>query len=106
MDTKQREEIKKKLIFGDILTRSVEEGYKSLRKKDKKEFSNIILTEKERFKKHKLLTQTNIFKVRNTKENKTTRVENSVKQLILDFFNDDAVAELQLIKKSTKLKTK
>lgn len=69
VDTKQREEIKKKLIFGDILTRSVEEGYKSLRKKDKKEFSNIILTEKERFKKHKLLTQTNIFKVRNTKEN-------------------------------------
>ncbi|CAG4970012.1 unnamed protein product [Parnassius apollo] len=41
-----REEIKERLMFGEILSRSVGEGYKCLRKKDKKEFSNVVMTEK------------------------------------------------------------
>ncbi|CAG4991523.1 unnamed protein product [Parnassius apollo] len=40
VSTQKREEIKERLMFGEILSRSVGEGYKCLRKKDKKEFSN------------------------------------------------------------------
>ncbi|CAG9788822.1 unnamed protein product [Diatraea saccharalis] len=45
VNTEKREEIKKKLVFGEILSRSIGEGYKSLRKKDKKEFSNIVIVD-------------------------------------------------------------
>ncbi|CAG5053991.1 unnamed protein product [Parnassius apollo] len=68
VNTQKREEIKERLMFGEILSRSVREGYKCLRKKDKKEFSNVVMTEKEKFKKYKLLTQTKIFTVRDKKE--------------------------------------
>ncbi|CAG4970818.1 unnamed protein product [Parnassius apollo] len=50
VNTQKREEIKKRLMFGEILSRSVGEGYKCLKKKDKKEFSDVVMTEKEKFK--------------------------------------------------------
>ncbi|CAG5002376.1 unnamed protein product [Parnassius apollo] len=50
VNTQKREEIKEQLMFGEILSRSVREGYKCLRKKDKKEFSNVVMTKKESLK--------------------------------------------------------
>lgn len=89
VDSERREEIKKKLIFGEILSRSVGEGYKCLRKKDKKEFSDLVMTEKEKFKEYKLLTKTKSFTVRNKTDNKTAnKNKNLTEQIILDFFND------------------
>ncbi|CAG5056018.1 unnamed protein product [Parnassius apollo] len=85
INTQKREDIKERLMFGEILSRSVGEGYKCLRKKDKKEFSNVVITEKEKFKKYKLLTQTKIFTVRDKKENKTAKNENLKEQLILEY---------------------
>ncbi|CAG5037596.1 unnamed protein product [Parnassius apollo] len=72
VNTQKREEIKEQLMFGEILSRSVGKGYKCLRKKDKKEFSNVVMMEKEKFKKYKLLTQTKMFTVRD-KKNKTAK---------------------------------
>lgn len=99
VSTERREEIKKRLIFGEILSRSVGEGYKCLKKKDKKEFSDVIMTEKEKFKKYKLLTQTKAFTVRNKKDSKTAKNENLTEQLILDFFDDDTVTRIAADKK-------
>ncbi|CAG5046334.1 unnamed protein product [Parnassius apollo] len=42
VNTQKREEIKERLMFGEIFSRSVGEGYKCLRKKDKKEFSHVV----------------------------------------------------------------
>lgn len=106
VNIERREEIKKKLMFGEILSRSVGEGYKCLRKKDKIEFSDVIMTEKEKFKKYKLLTKTKKFTVRNKKENKTGRNENLTEQLILDFFDDDSVTRIAADKKEYITKNK
>ncbi|CAG4940106.1 unnamed protein product [Parnassius apollo] len=50
VNTHKREKIKKKLMFGEILSRSVGEGYKCLRQKNKTKFSNVVMTEKEKLK--------------------------------------------------------
>ncbi|CAG4955600.1 unnamed protein product [Parnassius apollo] len=50
VNTQKREEMKERLMFGEILSKSVGEGYKCLRKKDKKEFSNVVMTKKESLK--------------------------------------------------------
>ncbi|CAG5040971.1 unnamed protein product [Parnassius apollo] len=100
VNTQKREEIKERLMFGEILSRSVGEGYKCLRKKDKKEFSNVVMTEKEKFKKYKLLTQTKIFTVRDKKENKTAKTENLKEQLILEFFDDEEMTRIAADKKN------
>ncbi|CAG4987272.1 unnamed protein product [Parnassius apollo] len=50
VNTQKREEIKERLMFGEILSRNVGEGYKCLRKKDKKDFSNVVMTKKESLK--------------------------------------------------------
>ncbi|CAG4977392.1 unnamed protein product [Parnassius apollo] len=46
INTENREEIKERLMFGEILSRSFGEGYKCLRKKVKNEFFNVVMTEK------------------------------------------------------------
>ncbi|CAG5039000.1 unnamed protein product [Parnassius apollo] len=50
VDTQKREEIKERLMSGEILSRSVRERFKCLRKKDKKEFSNVVMTKEESLK--------------------------------------------------------
>ncbi|CAH2098094.1 unnamed protein product [Euphydryas editha] len=102
----KQEKIKKKLIFGEILSASMKEGYKCLRKKDKKVFSDVIMTEKEKFKKYRLLTQTKLFTVRDNKNKEAGKRENLIEQEILEFFNDDAVTRIASDKKEYITKNK
>ncbi|CAB3233215.1 unnamed protein product [Arctia plantaginis] len=55
IDEDKREEVKKKILFGEIISNNLRDGFKVLRKKEKREFSDIVMRDKDRFKKHKVL---------------------------------------------------
>lgn len=88
------EEVKKKLLFNESLTRGVCEHYKNLRKKEKRPFSEEILKDKAKFKKHKVLA-----KVPFVLRNKITETEHKnktdeMKQQIQRFFEDDINSQM------------
>lgn len=98
LDGNNKEKIKKKLIFGEVLKKELTKGFQTLKKKDRRQFSDIIVKDRENFKKHKILHKTSSFTVRNrTVEAKIS--ENDIKQDVIDFFEDDNNSRLSADKK-------
>ncbi|CAH0407069.1 unnamed protein product [Chilo suppressalis] len=93
-----KEQIKKKLIFGEVLKKELTKGFQTLKKKDRRQFSNIVVKDRENFKKHKILLSTSSFTVRNSKL-EAEIAENNIKQDVNDFFEEDDNSRLAADKK-------
>ncbi|RVE41492.1 hypothetical protein evm_013854 [Chilo suppressalis] len=62
IDENSKEQIKKKLIFGEVFKKELTMGFQTLKKKDRRQFSNIVVVKgRENFKKHKILLSTSSF---------------------------------------------
>ncbi|XP_045775471.1 uncharacterized protein LOC123874272 [Maniola jurtina] len=94
----KKKEVKRRLIFGDVLTRQLKQGYEALNKKDKRSFSNIIVKDKEKFRKHKILHAASSFSLR-TKKEVEKRTGKYIIQAITDFFEDDSNSRIAADKK-------
>lgn len=108
IDEEKREEVKKKLLFGEVLGKNLKEGYRSLKKKEKCHFTDIILKHKENFRKYNILGKIALFTVRDKKE--TLGLENSdisasdIKQLVVTFFEDDSNSKISPAKKEFRIR--
>ncbi|KAL4704663.1 hypothetical protein ACJJTC_013447 [Scirpophaga incertulas] len=51
------EEVKQNLSFNEILMQDITEGYKTLKKKEKRDFANTVMKNKDRLKKFKVLNK-------------------------------------------------
>lgn len=98
IDKGKKEEVKKKLIFGEVISKQLKEGLKSLRKTEKRKFSDVIVKDKERFKKHRITTAIMPFTLRNKKDVHTDQ-EKEIKREIEDFFDDDSNSRIAADKK-------
>ncbi|KAL4716134.1 hypothetical protein ACJJTC_013911 [Scirpophaga incertulas] len=54
IDEGHKEIVKKKLIFSEVITKQLKEGYKKLRKTEKRKFSDTFVKNKEHFKKYRI----------------------------------------------------
>ncbi|XP_045496936.1 uncharacterized protein LOC123695211 [Colias croceus] len=90
IDENKREEVKKKLLFSEIVSRNLSEGYNCLKKKEKRIFSDIVIRNRDKFKKHKILGMTSTFSVRPESQEQNIKCNKiDIKQLIEEFFQDD-----------------
>ncbi|CAB3231960.1 unnamed protein product [Arctia plantaginis] len=87
IDEDKREEVKKKILFGEIISNNLRDGFKVLRKKEKREFSDIVMRDKDRFKKHKVLVKS-LNKKRITKEANGTAI---LESLCCDIHNEECL---------------
>ncbi|KAL0879214.1 hypothetical protein ABMA27_002997 [Loxostege sticticalis] len=104
IDEDKREEVKKKILFGEIIQNNLRDGFKVLRKKEKREFSDIVMRDKDRFKKHKVLGKTSKFTVRDKnkichRNESNMDTESKIKQDVEEFFEDDCNTKISPDKK-------
>lgn len=90
--------VKKKLIFGEVISKQLKEGFKTLRKTDKRKFSDVIVKDKESFKKHRLTTAIMPFTLRNKKQIHEDQ-EKEIKREIEEFFDEDSNTRIAADKK-------
>ncbi|CAH0403518.1 unnamed protein product [Chilo suppressalis] len=100
----KRDEVKKKLLFGEIISNNLRDGFKGLSKKEKREFSEKVMRDKDQFKKHKVLNKAFKFTVRdkNKKDYYDESFMDSDKKIKLDveeFFEDDSNTKISNDKK-------
>lgn len=102
IDEDKKEEIKKKIMFSEIISKNLKDGFKELNKKDKREFSDIVIKNRDRLKMHKVLNKTSKFTVRPKKKishsNELLKMD-KIKQVVEDFFEDDSNTKISPDKK-------
>lgn len=94
-DKKKENEVKKKVLFGEAIKKTLETNYQELKsKKDKKVFSDNILKEKYILKDHKVLSETKNFTVRNRKQELKENYYEKLKKDIVNFFERDDISRI------------
>lgn len=93
-------EVKRKILFGEAMKKTLENNYKEQSKTGKKFFSNRVIGDKSILKSHKVLSVAKNFRVRDKKEcaEKSGHYE-IIKQDILSFFERDDVSRITAGKK-------
>lgn len=89
------EEVKKKLLFSETLTRDMTQGYKSLKKKEKRVFAETLIKSKEKLKRYKILNKIP-FRLR---DHKLQRKPNVLEKKIQLFFEEDTNSRVAAGKK-------
>ncbi|KAL4708816.1 hypothetical protein ACJJTC_011780 [Scirpophaga incertulas] len=89
------EEVKQNLSFNEILMQDITEGYKTLKKKEKRDFANTVMKNKDRLKKFKVLNKIP-FRLR---KEIIQEKQNIIMKRIHDFFEEDSNSRVAAGKK-------
>ncbi|KAL4703240.1 hypothetical protein ACJJTC_006487 [Scirpophaga incertulas] len=89
------EEVKQNLSFNEILMQDIKEGYKTLKKKEKRDFANTVMKNKDRLKKFKVLNKIP-FRLR---KEIIQEKQNIIMKRIHDFFEEDSNSRVAAGKK-------
>ncbi|VVC99723.1 unnamed protein product, partial [Leptidea sinapis] len=99
-DKSKINDVKKKVLFGEAMKKTLETNYQALKsKKEKNIFSDHILQQKSILKEHKVLSETKHFTIRERNEETKKNYYQKLKQDIVTFFDRDDISRMTAGKK-------